>query len=206
MSSLIDLLFPSTRQKALAELLLHPGTSFHLRELARATANHAGTLARELDKLAATGLILRREQGNQVRYGANVEHPLYDDLASMFRKTLGIAPLLRSALAPVDERIVAAFVFGSIARGTENEGSDIDVLVLGDLDFAELARALYPLQATLRREINPVLYGIAEFAARLARGDAFAKDLMDKPKIWIKGNQHDLAELVGDTAPAGTRR
>lgn len=201
---LMDLLFPATRQRVLAVLLLQPEAGFHLRELARLAGSHAGTLARELDKLTQAGLLLRSEQGNQVRYQANARHPLFENLAAMFRKTHGLLPLLRAALAPLDEHIALALVFGSVARGTATEASDVDLLVLGDVGFAELVQALHPLQTELKREINPVLYAPREFAKRAQRGEAFARELMAKPKLWVKGGDDELAELVGHQAPART--
>jgi len=203
---LMDLLFGATRQRVLAVLLLRPDASFHLRELARLTGSHAGTLGRELDKLTESGLLLRAEQGNQVHYRANRGSLLFDDLAAMFRKTHGAVPALQEALAPLDDRIRVAWVFGSVAQGTEGEGSDIDLLVLGEVGFADLVRAVNPLQESLRREINPVLYSVAEFRARMASGDAFARELLDKPKLFVKGDRDDVAELVGDQAAAGAQR
>ena len=199
----MDLLFPAARQRALAVLLLEPQATFHLRELARRTGSHAGTLARELDKLTQAGLLLRREQGNQVRYQANTRYPLFDDLASLFRKTHGVVPALREALAPLIAQIRVALVFGSMARGTPSAGSDVDVLVLGSVGFAELAQALYPLHDAVGREVNPVLYTLDEFANRVRTGDAFARDLLAKPKLFVKGDDHEFAELVGDRTPAG---
>lgn len=201
-ASLMDLLFPPARQRALAVLLLQPEAAFHLRELARLTGSHAGTLARELDKLTRAGLLLRSEQGNQVRYQADAQHPLFGDLAAMFRKTHGAVPMLREALAPLGARIRLALVFGSVARGTATQGSDVDLLVLGSVGFADLVRALHPLHEVLGREVNPVLYGTKEFAARVMRKDAFARDILGKPKLWIKGGDDELAKLVGHRAPA----
>lgn len=203
-SSLMDLLFPAARQRVLAVLLLEPQAAFHLRELARLTGSHAGTLARELDKLNQTGLLLRTEQGNQVRYQANTSHPLFGELAALFRKTHGVVPALREALAPLDPQIDLALVFGSMARGTPSAGSDVDVLVLGSVGFAKLAQALYPLHAALGREVNPVLYAPEEFADRARRGDAFARDVLAKPKLFVKGEEHELAELAGDRSIAST--
>lgn len=204
-SPLMDLLFPATRQRVLAVLVLEPEAAFHLRELARLTGSHAGTLARELDKLTAAGLLLRSEQGNQVRYQANRANPLFDDLAAMFRKTHGVVPALREVLAPFGERIAVALIFGSVARGSETTGSDIDLLVLGELGFAELVQALYPLQQSLRREINPVLYAPAEFKARARAGGVFFRELLDKPKVFLTGGMDDLAKLAGDQAASGAR-
>lgn len=201
-SSLMDLLFPPARQRVLAVLLLHSQEAFHLRELARLTASHPGTLARELDKLTQAGLLVRAEQGNQVRYRAQTRHPLFGDLAALFRKTHGVVPALREALAPLDAQIRLALVFGSMARGTPSAGSDVDLLVLGHVGFAALAQALYPLHAALGREVNPVLYAPEEFAERVRRSDAFAREILAKPQLFVKGDAHELAELAGDRAPA----
>lgn len=199
---LMKLLFPVARQRVLALLLLQPQSAFHLRELARLTTSHPGTLARELDKLARAGLLLRSEQGNQVRYQADTGHPLFGDLAALFRKTHGVVPALREALAPLDRKIRLALVFGSMARGTASAGSDVDVLVLGSVGFAELVQALFPLHAALGREINPVLYTPKEFATRVRGGDAFARDVLAKPRLFVKGDADELAELAGDRAVA----
>jgi len=199
----MDLLFPATRQRALAQLLLNPDESFHLRELARLTGNHAGTVGRELDKLAGAGLVLRSEQGNQVRYQADAGSPLFDELAAMFRKTYGIVPALRESLLPLAGQIQVALVFGSMARGTLSAGSDIDLLVVGEVGFAELVRALYPAQQALQREINPVVYAAAEFCRRAGEGEAFIRQFLDKPNVFLMGDKDDLAKLAGDQAPTG---
>jgi len=204
--ALMDLLFGSTRQRVLAVLLLEPDAAFHLRELARLTSSHAGTLTRELDKLTGAGLLVRSEQGNQVRYQANRACPLFDELAAMFRKTHGVAALLREAMAPLGDRIDVALVFGSVARGTQTAGSDVDVLVVGQVGFADVVQALYPVQQVLQREINPVVYSPAEFRARAQAGDAFARGLMERTNVFVMGDRDDLAELAGDQTPAGTRR
>lgn len=204
-SALMDLLFAGTRQRVLAVLLLQPGEGFHLRELARLTASNAGTLMRELDKLTEAGLVLRSEHGNQVRYRANRDCPLFDELAAIFRKTHGAAAVLREALAPLASRIRMALVFGSVARGAQSAGSDIDVLVVGEVGFAELVQALYPAQQSLGREINPVLYSPTEFAQRAKRGEAFVREITGKPVVFLMGDKDDLAELVGNPAPAATR-
>lgn len=202
---LMDLLFPATRQRVLAQLLLNPDESFHLRELARLTGSHAGTVGRELEKLVGVGLLLRTEQGNLVRYQANARRPLFAELSAIFRKTLGMVPVLREALRPLVGDIDVALVFGSMARGTQSAGSDIDLLVIGGVGFAELVQALYPAQQALQREINPVLYAPPEFQRRAGEGDAFVCQFLDKPNVFRRRDKDDLAKLAGDQAPAGTR-
>lgn len=199
---LMDLLFPATRQRALARLLLEPGQTFHLRELARLTNTHAGTLGRELDRLSQAGLLTRSQQGNQVRYQANPGCPVFEDLASLFRKTHGTVPALQGALAALGNRVELAILFGSVARGTQNEGSDIDVLVVGAVGFSELVRGLYPIHETLQREISPVLYSPEEFRERSRRADPFLGRVLAQPHVFLIGGKDDLAKLAGDPSPA----
>ena len=199
----MDLLFPTNRQQVLAALLLEPARSLHLRELARLAGSNAGTLAREVNKLAAAGLLLRSDQGNQARYRANVQHPLFGDLASLLRKTHGIVPALRAALAPLAEQIELAFVHGSVASDTQTEHSDVDVLLVGTVDFMGVVQALYPLHELLGREVNPVVWAPQELADKARAGDAFVRDVLRKPKLWIQGDDHELEQLAGHWPPAG---
>ena len=200
----MNLLFPAQRQQVLAALLLQPGHSLHLRELARLTGSHAGTLGRELGKLAQAGLLLRSDQGNQARYSANVQHPLFPELSAMFRKTHGVVPALRTALEPLAGQIVLAFVYGSLASGTATQHSDVDVLLVGSVDFVAVVQALYPLHELLGREVNPVVWAPQELADKAQAGDAFVRDVLHKPKLWIKGDDHELEQLAGHWPPAGT--
>lgn len=203
--TLMDLLFPATRQRVLAQLLLNPEQGFHLRELARVTGTNPGTLGRELDRLSRAGLLQRRQHGNQVRYQADRSCPLFDDLASMFRKTFGAVPVLKEALAPVAGDIELALLFGSLARGTQAQGSDVDVLVVGDVGLSELVRALYAAQEVLQREVNPVLYTAEEFRERLRKGEPFVRRVLAQPYVFLKGGKDDLAKLAGDQSPADLR-
>ena len=198
----MNLLFPAHRQQVLAALLLEPGRSLHLRELARLVGSHAGTLAREVDKLTQAGLLLRTDQGNQAHYRANAQHPLFPELAALLRKTHGVVPALRTALQPLADRIALAFVYGSVASGTATEHSDVDVLLVGTADFVAVVQALYPLHAELGREVNPVVWAPQELAAKAQAGDAFVRDVLAKPKLWIMGGEHELEQLAGDWAPA----
>lgn len=200
---LADLLLGLHRRRVLSILLLKPETSLHVRELARQTGSQPGTLNRELTKLAAAGVLLRQQVGNQVHYQANRACPVFDELAGLLRKTSGMTSVLADALAPLSERIQAALVFGSVARGEETSTSDIDVLVLGDVGLTEVIEMLHPLQATLRREINPVVYRTKDFLDKFTSGNTWAKEVVTKPKLFLIGAADDFAELVGHSASAG---
>ena len=200
---LMDILFGAYRQRSLSELLLHPDASYHVRELARRTGTSAGTLHKELTRLAQAGLLLRQTQGNQVRYQANRDCPVFPELASLFRKTTGLVDVLADALAPLAGGVDLAFVFGSLARGDETATSDIDLYIVGKAGFGEVVKALHPAQDLLRREINPVIHTPAE-VKRLARTKgAFLRDILAKPTLLIRGSANDLAKLAGDPKAAG---
>ncbi len=191
-----SLLFPEYRRRVLGLLLLRPEESLHGREIARRTGLPAGTITRELTKLTEAGLLQRKKRGNQQIYSADTSGPIYAELASILRKTSGLGDVLSAALAPLTARVKLAFVFGSMARGKEAAASDVDVLLIGDAGFREVVEALYPAQATLGREINPKVFGIEEFGAKV-HIEPFLRDVLSRPKIFLIGNAHDLEELAG---------
>lgn len=192
--SLASVLFPDYRRKVLALLLLHPESSYHQREIARLTETQSGTLSRELVKLVAAGLAVKTRVGNQQHYRANRECPIFEELASILRKTSGLTDILAEALSPIADRISAAFVFGSMASGKASAGSDIDLMILGTVAFREVVASLYPCQETLGREINPKVYQREEWQRLLAEGGAFITDLLEKPKVFVIGDASYLSQ------------
>ncbi len=217
MTSLAHYLLGQTRSRVLSALLLHPERALHVRELARVAQTSPGSLHRDLRALADLGLLIRQDVGRQVTYQANAQSPVFSDLAGLLRKTAGLADVLREALAPLGERVQLAFVYGSMADGTDRPGSDVDVMVLGDAGFADVTLALTDTAQALGREVNPTPMSPADFARRWADGDGFARSVATGARIWIKGGEDDFAELVahretesaqrnrhGGSAPAGS--
>jgi predicted nucleotidyltransferase len=195
---LAEFLFGLFRTRVLSALLLQPEMSWHVRELARRLDVLPGSLNRELVKLADAGILSRQQIGNQVHYRANRNSPVYDELAGLLRKTSGLATVLADALRPLGDRIRSALIFGSVARGEEHAHSDVDVLVLGDADFADVLEALHPAQAQVLREINPVVYRPEDFRAKLATNNTWAREVVERPKLFLIGGADDFAKLVGD--------
>jgi predicted nucleotidyltransferase len=153
-----------------------------------------GTLHRELSRLHQAGLLEQERVGNQVQYGANRKSPVYEELASILRKTAGVADVLIEALAPLAEKILFALVFGSIAWGGETAGSDVDVLIVGDAEFREVVAALYPAQTAIGRDVNPKVFSMKEWKAKLRAKDSFAREVLSKPKILLIGDERELEE------------
>ena len=197
-TNLAETLFSTYRRRALAVLLLHPERSYYVRELARLTDVPPGSLHRELRLLTDAGLLLRQPLGNQVRYRANRDCPVFEELAGIFRKTAGLADVLRQALAPLAEQTRLAFIFGSVARGREDADSDVDVLVVGDVTFADVVLQLSPTRERLGREVNSVVMSVTGFGDKYLQKDRFVLRLIEEPKIYLIGTADDLAELTED--------
>ena len=191
---LVEVLFGAYRRQILALLLLHPDESFYVREIARLTGVPAGSLHRELKLLGDAGLLQRSVSGNQVRYQVDRDNPIQEELAGIFRKTAGLADVLRNALAPLAGKIRLAFIFGSVAQGRERSTSDVDVLVVGSASFAAVVGALSPAGERLRRAVNPVVMTRAAFESKRAGADRFVARIVREPKIILIGDTGELAQ------------
>lgn len=196
----IDFLFSPYRRHVLALLFLRPDERFHVRELERLTGVSAGSLHRELKAMSEAGLLVRDHQGNQVLYQADRSCSIFEELASIFRKTIGLGSKLTTALEPIADRIDVAFVFGSMASGKQHAGSDLDICVLGEVELLDVVIALGSVQESLRREINPVVMSAKQFARDLANQERFAERLVAEPKIFVIGDENDFGKLTKNQA------
>jgi DNA-binding transcriptional ArsR family regulator len=192
MKSLITHLLGDTRSAILGALLLRPDEAQHIRELARATGVSPGTLHRELTALASLGVLRRNAVGRQVFYSADRNCPVFDELAGLLRKTAGLVDVLRNALQPHAGQILAAFVYGSVAAGNETSRSDVDVMIIGALSFADAVRALAPTQEQLRREVNATVMKRPDFQRRRRLKDGFVTQVIKAPKLWVIGDEGEL--------------
>ena len=180
-ASLSGALFTTTQQRVLACLFGESGRSYAVNELIQATG-------------AGSGLLTVEHVGNQKRYRANPDAPIHDELVSIVRKTFGLAEPLREALAPLSDRIHAAFLYGSIAKGSDTARSDIDLMVIADdLAYAEIMLALHPVAERLGRQINPTVYARDELRSRLDAGNSFVGRVLQQPRQWLIGSEDDLA-------------
>jgi predicted nucleotidyltransferase len=195
-----EALFGAYHRRILALLLLRPEESFYVREIARLADVPAGSLHRELKLLAEAGLLLREPAGNQVRYRANRDCPVFPELAGFFRKTVGLAEVLREALAPLAGEIDLAFIFGSVAQGKERVASDVDVFVVGSASFTDVVKALAQTHERLGREVNPVVMPRSDFVKKQAAGERFVARVIKEPKLFLLGTANDIGKLAKDRA------
>lgn len=192
--SIGDALFTKTQQKVLGLLFGKPDRSFYTNEIMRWADMGRGTVSRELNRLVAAGLLKASKAGNQNHYQANDKCPVYNELVSIVRKTFGVADSIREALKPLDESIDLAFIYGSIAKGSDTHSSDIDLLLVGKgLSYSAVVELLLPLEERLQRPINPNLFEKEELNTRLKANSSFISRVMEQPKIMIKGDEHDIS-------------
>src|SRR4030042_4207984 len=189
-------LFGKTRQAVLALLYGQADTSFYTKQILDTVKIGRGTVQRELKNLTETGIIIREVQGRQVYYHANEKCPIFNELKSIVRKTFGVADVIKQSLASSARKIRVAFMFGSVARSADDRRSDIDLMVVGRISFGDVVSLLGPAEAKLAREINPVVYPIAEYKRKVREDHYFVKTVLEEEKIFVIGDEDELRRLA----------
>ncbi|MBM3319025.1 MAG: nucleotidyltransferase domain-containing protein [Candidatus Eisenbacteria bacterium] len=193
MDTLVDLL--GSRVKAeILRLLFGPGAKeLHVREIGRQAGLADATVRQELRRLTRLGIVGVRRDGNRVCYQANAAHPLYPDIHSLVLKTSGLVDVLRDALG--DPGVRLAFVFGSLAAGTDKPESDVDLMVVGTISLRQMAGRLSGVGDRLGREVNPHVMTDEEFGRRRNARDHFLVSVLRSPRLWVIGSEDELAAM-----------
>lgn len=189
-------LFSKTRGSVLALLYGHVDEQFYFRQIVRITGLGVGALQRELKTLTEAGIITKSAHGSQVYYQASSNCPVFTELKNLVQKTVGIGVVLKTCLESLADQIDLAFIFGSLANSRETRQSDIDIMVIGEVPFADLVRVLHRAQDTLRREINPLVFPREEFQRKLVAEQHFLKNIMTNDKLFLIGTEDELARLA----------
>lgn len=207
MGTYAEALFTKTQQRVLAVLFGQPHRSFYANEIIELAQSGSGAVQRELARLQASRLVTVQKIGNQKHYQANPDAPIYEELRGIVMKTFGVADVLRNALIPLWPLIEVAFIYGSLAKGTEHAGSDVDLMVIGSLPSnVQLLELLLPTHALLGRVVNPTLYTAAEFSQRVQVGKSFIIRVLEQPKVFVKGNEHDISRIDSAGEPGPDRQ
>jgi predicted nucleotidyltransferase len=200
------LLFPHVRQRVLATLLLHPKQEWYLSELARWLKSAPAHLHRELALLLAAGVVRRRVEGRQVYYSPDPRCPYLPELTALVRKTAGFEIVLAKALKSLASRIRCAFIYGSVAKSEEKSGSDVDLMVIGDVTISDLVPALNRVERELGRPVNATVYAPRELVQKLREGDHFLQAVLaDTAKTFVIGTRDDLEEAANRRADKTAR-
>ena len=193
MNRLAELLSSRARAEIFRLLFSGTGEELHVREIERRSGLNDSTIRQELHKLVRLDLVQSRRDSNRVYYRAKSENPLYPEIRNLVVKTSGLSDVLKSALK--DTRIRVAFVFGSIARGEEKAGSDVDLMVIGQLGLRDLSRLLSGIEKKIGREVNPHILHEDEFRKRARAKEHFVSSVMESSKIFVIGSQDELEAM-----------
>ena len=186
-----ELITSRVRVKLLTLFLTNPDTEYYLKGLVRELGENNNAIRRELNRLTRIGLLCTRRQGNLKYYQVNKECPIYPELKSVVFKTTGMGQTLKDNLTELGQ-IDQAFIYGSVAKGDEGAHSDIDLLIVGEVELSRLRQLLRDLERRLGREINETVYGKGEFIQRQLEGDAFLLRVLSGPRIVLIGEGNAL--------------
>lgn len=196
-TTIADALFTKTQQKVMGILFRKPDTTFYLNEIVGLAGMGKGTIKRELEKMTAAGLLTLKHIGNQNHYQANPASPIYKELIAISRKTFGISDVICESLSPAQHSIQYAFIYGSIAKGTDTASSDIDLMIIGDdLAYTDMMNLLMKAEKELQRPINPSIYTLKDFKEKLQQENSFLTRIMQQEKITIMGSE-DVIKKAG---------
>jgi len=184
---LAETLFPKARLAVISQLTQSGDTGLHLREIARRAGLNSKTVMRELHAMRDAGILTAGRVGRQVIYRLNPDCPIYEELRSIIRKTIGLAGVLQEVLAPLSEHIELAYVYGSHASGEESAQSDVDLMIVGEVSLREVSTPLRRAGQILKRQVSPTLYCTEEYKVALAEKNSFVKRVHDGPRIEIIG-------------------
>ncbi len=194
MSVLSEILSSITRAEIFRLLFGLADQELHIREIQRRTGLNDSTIRQELSKLTRLDLVKARKDSNRIYYKANRANPLFTDLQSLVFKTTGLADILKNALQ--DKKIRIVFVFGSIAEGKERAESDVDLFIIGEESLRKITEYLSGVSEIIEREINPHVMTQKEFQKRVQTSDHFITNIINSPKLFIIGTEHDLKAMV----------
>jgi DNA-binding transcriptional ArsR family regulator len=195
-SPVLDVLLPKTKQRLLSAILLEPERAWYLSELARRLHVPPSSLQRELAQFVEAGIVTKRQDGNRVYFQADQTCPVFHELSRMLAKTAGLADVVRSALTPLQSNIDFAFIYGSIASSKERSSSDVDLMVIGGANLADLAVVLRPAEEQLGRSVNVSVYTTREFLKKLQEKSHFVSSVLKTELLFIFGKANDLARFV----------
>lgn len=189
-TALLRLIGTSAARSVLGVFVMEPARSIHQREIARRAGVGLRSAQLALGRLESLGLIKSERDGNRRNYCAD-RSTQFEELRALLAPEFGFAGVLMRTLAPFSSRISQALIFGSAASGEDKVGSDIDLLVVGDVTSDELVGPIADAQRELGREIDLVTYSPDDFAARIAAGNHFLRTTLAAPRIDLIGGSDD---------------
>ena len=207
-ASISNVLFSGVQQRVLGLLFGQADQSFYANEIAAKAKTGRGALQRELERMTSSGLITLELKGRQKHYQANRKSPIFQELRGIVLKTFGLADVLRTALTDYAQFVCCAFIYGSVAKGTDHAASDIDVMVIAEgLSYSHLFEGLAKAEEMLGRKVNPTLYAPEDFSRKVHDDNHFLTRVINQPKIMLIGDENDIPSgSTAETAESGEDR
>lgn len=186
-----QLLGSRLRARVIGWLFTHPDERFYVRQLTGLLHEDSTNLSRQLAQLESLGILLFERDGRQKYYRANPRSSIFEELKSIAAKTTGAVDVLRKALEEYRDHIQAAFVFGSFARQEQTADSDIDVVIIGNLDAVALHASISHAESELHRTVNYSLLSREEYQDRRSSKNGFLSSVLEGPKLMVMGAVDD---------------
>jgi predicted nucleotidyltransferase len=180
------------RRKLLTFFYVNRSARVYVRQLAGELQADSTNVSRELARLQREGLLRSETEGRQLYYSIDKTYPYLKPLFALLKGSIGIQPALKHALNAI-RGVQSAWLFGSFAKNEADAASDIDLLIIGKPDQAELASEIRRMERVLRREINYTVLTRKELKRRLKKADAFIADIWNGRRIGLIGQDEDEA-------------
>jgi len=193
---MLERLFTSkSRVKLLELLLLNPTEEFHLREISRRTQVSAPYVKREMTNLINLGLVLKRSQGNLTLFKFNKDSPIAEELKRIFLKTESFGRFIQDSLKEIGD-VKFALIYGSFAKGEEAETSDIDLLIVGDVNERKMLDIMEKVEERIGREANYIAWTAKEFEEKAREKIPLLEEIANTPVIMIVGDLDEFRKAV----------
>jgi predicted nucleotidyltransferase len=191
--SISNALFSKVQQRVLALIFGHPERSFYTSEIVRRIHSGTGAVERELSRLERSELVSVERIGNQKHFRANRRSPVFEELQSLVLKTVALTEPLKRSLEPYSDKIKTAFVFGSVSKGADTSGSDIDLMVIGnELNYSDLYTVLQNAENVLQRKVRPIFLSAEQWRRKASEKGSFISKISALPKLFIFGSEKDI--------------
>ena len=179
------------KRKLLSLFLTHPEEKFYIRQLERLVSEPVGAIQRELPKLEKMGLVKFEIGNGRKNYFLDKTCPIKEELKSIILKTIALGERIKELIKKT-KNIKYAFIYGSVAKGEEDIKSDIDLMVIGNIDEIKLQEKIQQIESKISRTINYTLMNIEEFKKRLNEKEPFLMRILRDRKIEIIGSENEI--------------
>jgi predicted nucleotidyltransferase len=177
--NLIDLITSNGCVQLLRPFLYEPGIEMYQSEVIKVTGIPKTRAIRLLNLLSSYGLINEKVKAGSKFYTAAAENPVLKQL-----KVLIVLSKLYELTRDFSGKNIEIYLFGSAAMGEDTENSDIDLLIITDIDKNVLNELIDRLKNNMGREVSPVVYSPIGYANLYNTEKAFYESI-ERYKIKV---------------------